>query len=430
VALLLQNNAIAPSAVMDIGRMQRLVTSGGDLTKLAAIGDWNLGGRTYTSEQLYKAAVTRGIFDLSDVSQEMADSLAGKMARGPLGKVKGVAKDLSAKINNYQRNSTRMLGFYSRLKAGDLIDDAAAKVNMALYDYSRVSPAVEFARTTGIIPFATWISKNVPAQLELMLTKPGQFAAMVHAKNSIEQGVPGVTEQQMPAYIKDKFNVTFGRDENGKLLLTTLSNVIPAADLWENPLKMMFQALGPVPKIVTEQMMNRNSFTQQDIQKLDKLGFWSMAETDAIGPTDIKVPVRVGHIIRNTIGRPLTLAESVGDVLTERINPKTGQPYGWLEAPGTMSWATGIPLKRVDEMAVLIDEYAEMERDLREMKSSASRYGRRGYMQEEQRLLQMAHEMEQKMNSGKWHDAKRMLRQQQREKRRETVQRQRGYGIQ
>jgi hypothetical protein len=430
VALLLQNNAIAPSAVMDIGRMQRLVTSGGDLTKLAAIGDWKLGGRTYTSEQLYKAAVTRGIFDLSDVSQEMADSLAGKMARGPLGKIKGKAKDLSAAVNNYQRNSTRMLGFYSRLKAGDLIDDAAAKVNMALYDYSRVSPAVEFARTTGIIPFATWISKNVPAQLELMLTKPGQFAALVHAKNSIEQGVPGVTEQQMPAYIKDKFNITFGRDENGKLLLTTLSNVIPAADLWENPLRMLFNSLGPAAKIPMEQMMNRNSFTQQDIQKLDKLGFWQMAETDAIGPTDIKVPVRVGHIIRNTIGRPLTLSESVGDVMTGSVNPKTGKPYGWLEAPGTMSWVTGIPLKRVDEMAVLIDEYAEMERDVREMKSSASRYGRRGYSQEEQRLLQMAHEMEEKMAGGKWRDAKRLLRQQQRDRRRETIRRQSGYGIQ
>jgi cell division septum initiation protein DivIVA len=95
-----------------------------------------------------------------------------------------------------------------------------------------------------------------------------------------------------------------------------------------------------------------------------------------------------------------------------------------------MSWLTGVPLKRVDEMAVLIDEYAEMERDVREMKSSASRYGRRGYSQEEQRLLQMAHDLEQKMNSGKWHDAKRRLRQQQRERRRETIRRQSGYGIQ
>jgi len=177
--------------------------------------------------------------------------------------------------------------------------------------------------------------------------------------------------------------------------------------------------------VLMEQWMNRNTFTRKDIQTMDNI-----PQFDIVSPlgVDFKVPVRAAHALRTVVGRPLTMAESVGDVVTGKINPKTGEPYGWLERPGVMSWITGVKVSRIDERAVLIDEVAEMERNIREMKSSASRWGRKGYVKEEAQLLEQAHEIEEKLATGKWAPAKRELRNQQQERRRETKQRRSGMG--
>lgn len=429
VSLMMQNGMFDPT-VMANPLMQKkifdLMRSEGDAEKLKLVGDFLLGGRRISAEEMYKGMSREGIFSLSDIQQEMLPTLTGRMQRNnAVSKTIGKASDWWGNVNNFQRGVSRANGFIARLKAGDTMEVAASAVNAALYDYSRVSPAVEFLRTTGVIPFATWMSKNIPAQLEILLTRPGQFAAMIHAKNSIEQGVPGVAEQDLPAYVKDKFNLVMSRDEKGKVLFTTLSNVIPMADLWEvegDPFGLFVNALGPVPKYVIEKATNRNLFTRQEIQKIDD-------EFDLLlpGTADVKVPVWGAHLVRTAVGRPLNLLESVGEVVAGQIDPKTGEPKGWTSKGGIASWATGISLRESSAMANLIDEVAEMEREIRDTKAAASRWGRKGYPNLEQELLQKVHVLEEKMATGRYKTGRQELRKQQQERRRETQRRQAGY---
>lgn len=428
MALMMQNDMFSHEASMRTGDFISLIRSNGDSEKLAQIGSFKLGANTYTADQMYRIATREGLFALNDVAQEMSASLTKKAQRGPVGKAFGKVMDKWNNLNDMQRGVSRLQGFYSRMAKGDSIEEAAARVNMALYDYSRVSPAVEFARTTGAIPFATWMSKNIPAQLELLFTRPGQYAAMIHAKNVIEQGEPGVSEQDLPRYVRDKFNMVYHRDENGKVYFTTLSNVIPAADLWEvagDPFALFANALGPVPKYVIERATNRSLFTQQDIKKFDQ-------DFDIIlpGTADVQVPVWKAHAVRLAAGRPLSMFESVGEVLAGSVDPKTGQPKTLLSRSGMSSFAIGLSLKEVDVRAALMDDVAEIERNIRDMKAAASRWGRRGYMKEEQQLLQQAHELEEKLNSGRWQKGRTMLRQSQQDRRRQTDQRRSGYGQQ
>jgi hypothetical protein len=197
------------------------------------------------------------------------------------------------------------------------------------------------------------------------------------------------------------------------------------ADLWEvegDPFNLFINALGPVPKYLIEKATNRNLFTRQEIQKIDQ-------EFDLLLPgiADKQVPVWQAHLLRTAVGRPLNMLESVGEVVTGRIDPKTGEPRGWSSKGGIASWATGISIKESSAMANLIDEVAEMEREIRDTKAAASRWGRKGYPNLEQELLQQAHVLEEKLNTGRFRTGRQELRKQQKTRRRETQQRQSGY---
>ena len=231
-------------------------------------------------------------------------------------------------------------------------------------------------------------------------------------------------EHELPKYVKDKFNIVMSRDENGKVMFTTLSNVIPMADLWEvrgDPLQLLVSSLGPLPKYVMENATNRNTFTRQDIKKIDQ-------EFDLLlpGVADWKVPVWSTHLLRTAVGRPLNVAESVGEVVTGQINPKTGEPMTWKDKPNISTFITGISIKQSDIMANLMDAVSDMESERNKIMSAAARWGKKGYPARERELLQRAHAIEEKLNTGKFLKGRQELRKKQYRNRVETQQRRAG----
>ena len=199
---------------------------------------------------------------------------AGKTIGGVFG-FKSGGKGLSfEKAGNFIESSDRAAAFATFMRKGETSTGAAYMVDKTLYNYQNVSPAVQIARRNGIYPFAAWSAKNIPAQIEIFLTRPGQFAAMLHAKNAIEQNTPGVNRENLPRYIKDKFNIVVGKDADGKWAVFDPSGVLPLADLpdiaGEGGMREFFtKSLGPLPRVVAHRLFNVNTFTLRDIERVD-----------------------------------------------------------------------------------------------------------------------------------------------------------------
>lgn len=221
---------------------------------LFTVGD----GAQMSGEELMHLAAKHGVIDTGREAEILLEG-ATKQAKTDIGKkIDQVAGGTWDKVKHgyvHRENANRVAAFASRLRAGDDPFEAALRVEEALFNQQRISPAADFLRKTGISPFISWQAKNIPAQIEYAVTHPGQFAAMLRGMELMQgQDIP---DDLLPKYLKDKYNVTLYQEkgDDGKMqwVYATNSGVIPMTDLLEimrapgnNTLRDM---LGPFAKL-------------------------------------------------------------------------------------------------------------------------------------------------------------------------------------
>jgi hypothetical protein len=174
-----------------------------------------------------------------------------------LGKAKGVIPG-GVRALAFREDMMRASAFFKGLRSGVSDINAANKAQIALFDYSNLSPFVDFARQTGLAPFLSFSSKNIPAQLRLLVEKPGQFAAMMHIYEMIEDG-EAPPPSVLPRWAQDKFGVQIRvrNDQHGRPQYEYImaSGVIPQADLVDvskNLRDYGAEQLGPMLKMAAE----------------------------------------------------------------------------------------------------------------------------------------------------------------------------------
>ena len=155
--------------------------------------------------------------------------------------------------------------FFTRQRMGDTEAMAAGLADKYLFNYSNVSPGVQWLRSTQVLPFAAWSSKSIPLQLELLFNKPVLFTGLMHAKNSIENGVPGLKEDEIPDYVRERFGVIVKKNKDGSYDTVYGKNLIPLLDVTSafNPVTLFAEGMGPLPKAVVEGAFNQNLYTKQ-----------------------------------------------------------------------------------------------------------------------------------------------------------------------
>ncbi|MCW8132665.1 MAG: hypothetical protein KIS92_20120 [Planctomycetota bacterium] len=392
-----QNDGWHPESTANVVALSEVLASHGDPDILKNV-NLTIGGKRVDAARFWKDAMEQGTIGHNFANAELKRTLTEGTKAGERGILAKTADVWTREIPEFMQNWERLSMFHSRLVKGDSVEAAGAAVDAALYNYKRVSPFVDMARKTGLMPFATWASKNVPAQLELLVTRPGQFAALLHARQAIQAGVPGVDERNLPAYLKDKFNVVYERDQEGKVHFLTANGLIPMVDvpyLLDSGMQEYFEhAFGPIPKALAEQVFNRDMFTKHDIERFDG----EMGILELPGSVDVPIPVRTKAFLKTTIGRPLTFLESAAGLANETVDPKLNRPRNFLEARPVVSGLLGVVPQIVDPTAEILEKRQRLQQDLQRTLSAARRWRAKGVPAVAVRLEKQAQDLQAQMS--------------------------------
>ena len=124
------------------------------------------------------------------------------------GKYLEASKNAGTKIEEYSRFALMWDG----IKKGLTPQEAIARTNKYLIDYSDLSKADRVAKK--IIPFWTFMSRNVPLQMEAMWTNPKAYMVYQNLRRNIE----AKGENYVPSYEKDRGVFVTKEEGFGKLI--------------------------------------------------------------------------------------------------------------------------------------------------------------------------------------------------------------------
>ena len=156
----------------------------------------------------------------------------------------------------------RIAAYKKQVDVGNMSDEelyaelqAAASVKKYLFDYEDLTP---FERDVmkSVIPFYTWMRKNIPLQIESMLKKPmfGKrglwYTAIPKIKNNLEQMSADFEEVHTPDYFEDMYATRLPVKREGKAMYFNPN--LPFQDLNKMSFKDVMSGVSPAFKLPYE----------------------------------------------------------------------------------------------------------------------------------------------------------------------------------
>jgi hypothetical protein len=161
-------------------------------------GRGRVGGKSnLTSAQAKRLGETAGMRDTGLLGGDVLSDVVSTEAQG-LGSVKraGVRRPIQAMhrgvrtARTYREGANKMGIFTRELRRGEGPVWAGRTAKEWIYDYADVGSAVNFARRFPVgAPFATWIAKNLPAQMKMAVQTPAQLSAILTMVESLRRQV-------------------------------------------------------------------------------------------------------------------------------------------------------------------------------------------------------------------------------------------------
>lgn len=281
--------------------------------------------------------------------------LAGQdLSKNPLKHPVRFAKEVGGTIEDFSKRAL----FFDRLHKGDSLEQAAKTVDKYLFDYQDLTD-FEKRVVRRVIPFYTWMRKNVPLQVEGVLTQPGKYAAVGKLKNDIEDGNrergTDVPEALRPGYLQEANAIQLPRGDSSEAA-KFWSQYLPLQDLNKVPIpggstpldaaRDVASGLEPISKGLTELITNKSLFFNRPVydEKLGVLGdkqkvndlldllpeslkrqlFTETAAKD--GSPEFQTPALVRYLASQ-----FPLVESTGKAAKSITQPEdVSNPYNWL----------------------------------------------------------------------------------------------------
>lgn len=261
--------------------------------------------------------------------------------------VKDFIKDglpyLNNKMNNTMDTMARLATFIEGSRNAKFLDklgveDAGEAVRKILFDPQDLT---EFERNTmkRIMPFYTFTKKNLAFQVDNLSKNASQYSRLIKGYKGLLDAATDENSEDVASWMKDNLYIPIpgiGKDGSYTVLRGTMpfGNLI---DTIEHPLSNTVNLVSPGIKMPIELVMNRNSFTGNDIEKFKGQmstnipGLTKMQEYLLGGTTGLDVPIKTGvrayQGIQQTMsgeGNPLSALENAftmeGNVDTDRIN--------------------------------------------------------------------------------------------------------------
>lgn len=284
-------------------------------------------GGKMSGKQVLSEANKAGILNVGQYFGDIEDYFKTELKEG-IGKYykKGLRPPVAwgLKVGNRLENNAKLAMFIRRLEEGYSIPDAAMEVKKYLFDYSDLTVS-ERDVLRRVFPFYSWTRKNVPLQLEALVTHPARLMTVAKAKNVMESNYDGVPDERLlPDYYTQNFPIRVRYDTDTKQFqYLLLNNWLPAADIDKifDPVTWAKNQLTPLLKEPIQQIANRDFFTNREIDKGDEY------QTLKIFNMNLNLPARQIHALKNIrllneldkYSKPGPTEEKVGQLFTGKV---------------------------------------------------------------------------------------------------------------
>jgi len=182
----------------------------GNVEAIAKYGKEKIGN--YTIADIANKANMTDVISGGFMGREIAGTAvdtALDLAKAPKG-LKAAVHPIRTgrKVGTFVENNSRLSVFIDRLNKGDDIIDAAMHTKKYLFDYGELT-LWEQKYMKRLIPFYTWLRKNIPLELESLVKQPAKFATIGKAGGEIEamSEDEAPDSKYLPEFLKDQFSI-------------------------------------------------------------------------------------------------------------------------------------------------------------------------------------------------------------------------------
>jgi hypothetical protein len=188
----------------------------------------------------------------------------------------GVPVQFGFEAGNRVENWLRMSHFIGALKKGNTPWQAAMDVKKYFHDYAELAH-MEKAILRRAMPFYSWSRKNIPLQLEALVTQPQKYAQLGRGIEALQsEEAKNMDPKLLPKWAHEQLGIpTRINKATGNLEVSILRSWLPAADLMaivhSNPIhasaRHVLTLAHPIPKSILEQHINYNVFTERPLEE-------------------------------------------------------------------------------------------------------------------------------------------------------------------
>ncbi len=318
--LAFQSGVRSPAAFRDATKMQVAMREPGLKMASSDFGEkilrQTVPGTKLTYADMIEEAGSRGVYNMGWFGADIPDTVKQVLDRATTGGVRGIGKKLNPFSQEFAllrggramgttiENNSRLAVFVDQVRKGASFDDAARHTKKFLFDYGELTP-FEKGIMKRVVPFYTWMRKNIPLQIEMLARQPQQYATVAKAFNEIRGTIDEDSRIDMvdlPEWIRDLNVVQIPKTVANQQMF--LNPNLPFQDL-NNLLSVreMVSSVNPLFKVPLEIATNRNIFFERDIEEFpgQKRTTPELEFLSRIAGQDnpVVVPARTAHLISN-----------------------------------------------------------------------------------------------------------------------------------
>lgn len=291
--------------------------AGHGTSKLYTFPEWE-----GTGEDLYNMAKELGLTESSSTLGEFQQA-GSDWSFFNKGKYTQAMRTATRAVDNH----CRIAGMIDRLNKGDTPEQAVGTVKKYLFDYFDLTPT-ERKVFKRIVPFYTWMRKNIPLQIEALINKPGKYSTMYKLIEDIGN-IPNT--EQAPGFIADSGGFQLEGKDGGTYVIPNLAY----ADLGKIPVDVnswreLSGSISPLIRGPFEMLGNTQLFSGQPIENYagqrEKIPFGPLLEMlGKKAGVDIQSPT----IPSRTLGYLLNQIPPLRNVstITDPTNPRAGARF-------------------------------------------------------------------------------------------------------
>lgn len=248
-----------------------------------------------------------GQIDMTKTSDELLDSIMPSTKLRTANKVLNpFAKNFKPfewgyKVGSIVEGNARMVNFITNLRKTGDVGLAAARTKQFLFDYKYLTP---FERNVmrRVIPFYSFMRKNLETQVDTLLRAPGRTAQQLTALTTLGDTIAGGSltpeeEAALPAWIRDGIGILSSKDGQSVEILGSLGTPIEAVFQTSKP-NVLLSSITPLVRLPVEIGSGYSFFHGKALSEVTNAAAFRMAPEaikDYIKYTEVEFKTKDGE---------------------------------------------------------------------------------------------------------------------------------------